>query len=791
MQDYEFGRLLNEGFSTVARRSKKTMGGIEADIRRLVDEKGFSLKSHTVANWRRGFIPKQRELIELLVQYCTSRGCMPIDWARAFLLRANYLHSETLLEQLFPAQHVFPPPTFSAEKTDNALHSPSFDVHTSANSFPYHNLPHPDYIKFIGREEEVDWLQQKLAPGDSLGQIVLAGVGGVGKSSLALFMAHYYREHYHNLPADERFEVIVWVSAKEEILTVEGKKRSSLSTLIFHTLQDIYTAIASTLGRDDITRAIPEEQDYLVQRALSLHRTLLVIDNLDSITDERVQTFLYSLPHSTKCLITSREWVDVPVIRRLKEFTFSEAEEMITSEATSRGVRLSEMQRQQLFERTSGLALPIKLSVARIASEETFEQTIRWLGNATGDLPTYCIENQIRAACQRQETAQAVLFTCSLFDNTKGVSRDALGFIANLSPVDRDAAITLLRRLSLLNRSDEDRFWLLPMVHYYVEAQFNQALGDERLTERWLQWLLGWIEQHQTNKIDHGIDVEGGFERVQALGEEYANILKAIRWCRENKRWQALLRLAEGVWPYPDLVGLTSGLGFVSGLREILETALQAARAIPDKPAEGRLLRRLGKFFWLHGQYEKALEEYVEKSEEIALQSGDCIELGRVKDTRIAIWHSQRRLQEAEQLAEDLLKMGKDLNNAELKQLATYRLSRTKFRQNQFDEALAFLDQSEQWCTELGWSQRLVWIMYGRADIFKMQGKDDAARALLASMKNMPIIQNDTGLIVYTSDHFARLFYPEEARVWSERLKWTEAVGKMKETIHSLHKDFA
>jgi hypothetical protein len=168
---------------------------------------------------------------------------------------------------------------------------------------PYHNLPQPDYTRFVGRQKELDWLRQHLLPSDRTWQIVLTGIGGVGKSTLALAIAHEYREHYKDLQPEERFEAIIWVSAKEEVLTLTGREKLALSGLTFHTLEDIYITIAQTLEREDITRALLlEEQDRLVQKALSAQRTLLIVDNLENVSDERVKAFLYHLPLPTKVL---------------------------------------------------------------------------------------------------------------------------------------------------------------------------------------------------------------------------------------------------------------------------------------------------------------------------------------------------------------------------------------------------------------------------------------------------------------------------------------------------------
>ena len=154
---------------------------------------------------------------------------------------------------------------------------------------------------------------------------MVVGIGGVGKSALALAIADYYREHYEELPLKERFEAIIWISAKEEILTITGRKQSAPPGMIFRTLEDMYTTIAQTLEREDITRAIPEEHDRLVQKVLSTQRTLLIVDNLESVADERVKTFLRSLPLPTKCIITSRERIDVADVHELPGLPFEEA----------------------------------------------------------------------------------------------------------------------------------------------------------------------------------------------------------------------------------------------------------------------------------------------------------------------------------------------------------------------------------------------------------------------------------------------------------------------------------
>ncbi|MFN3742325.1 MAG: hypothetical protein ACK4VW_06605, partial [Anaerolineales bacterium] len=51
---------------------------------------------------------------------------------------------------------------------------------------PFHNLPRPDYVRFVGRQRELAWLRQRLSPADRAWIMVLTGIGGVGKTALAL-----------------------------------------------------------------------------------------------------------------------------------------------------------------------------------------------------------------------------------------------------------------------------------------------------------------------------------------------------------------------------------------------------------------------------------------------------------------------------------------------------------------------------------------------------------------------------------------------------------------------------
>ena len=96
------------------------------------------------------------------------------------------------------------------------------------------------------------------------------------------------------------------------------------------------TRRSPVLEREDITRAQPEEQNALVEKALKHQRVLLIMDNLESVKDDRIKAFLRNLPPPTKAIITSRKSLDVADVKPLTGLRWKEAEELIEEECRVR-----------------------------------------------------------------------------------------------------------------------------------------------------------------------------------------------------------------------------------------------------------------------------------------------------------------------------------------------------------------------------------------------------------------------------------------------------------------------
>lgn len=92
-----FGELLDEGISSVAKRQRKTIAGVEREI---ADRLGYS--PHTVQHWRRGNVPQDPQHVEELVRYCVLHGRVNREWTQSLLTQARYARPGGLLKEFFP-----------------------------------------------------------------------------------------------------------------------------------------------------------------------------------------------------------------------------------------------------------------------------------------------------------------------------------------------------------------------------------------------------------------------------------------------------------------------------------------------------------------------------------------------------------------------------------------------------------------------------------------------------------------------------------------------------------------
>ena len=168
-----------------------------------------------------------------------------------------------------------------------------FVITDDSPSGAYHNLPIPDFddTGFVGRKTLLAKIMSEIL--GPFPVISIVGPGGMGKTALALKAA------YELLAKEDlAFDAVVWVSAKAKTLTVKEIER------IEGAIEDsvgVFTSIMHEFESNFSTN--PEER---VIDLLTAFNVLLIIDNLETVLDNRLRHFIQKTPAGSKILLTSR-----------------------------------------------------------------------------------------------------------------------------------------------------------------------------------------------------------------------------------------------------------------------------------------------------------------------------------------------------------------------------------------------------------------------------------------------------------------------------------------------------
>ena len=545
----------------------------------------------------------------------------------------------------------------------------------------YHKLPQPDYGRFIGREKELAQVHRILRPypHSQHALVTIDGIGGIGKSALALEVAHRYLRDYERLPEEERFKAIIWTSAKAAVLTADGIAPRQQIT---RTLEDIYATISVTLEREDITRARPEDQDELVTRALTQQRTLLIVDNLETVDDERVNAFLRELPAPTKAIVTTRHRIDVAYPVRLTGMPKKDGLALIAQECAKRGVTLVEAEAEKLYDRTGGVPLAIVWSVAQMGYGYAVEPVLRRLGQPTSDIARFCFEGALERI--RGKPAHKLLMALSLF--ATDASREALGYVADLPELDRDEGLVELEGLSLVNKR-EDRFVFLPLTKAFALAELiGQPDFEMKTGRRWVNYL---------KELCKGADSEYYWRYVSyAFYDEGLNILEAIQWSYEHGTAEDVFVLFSAAYDYLEFTGRWS---------EILalgSKALSLARSIQNPIAIARLANTMGWILGQRGEYQKAksrfLEALTQYQQVVGNREGESVTLQHLS----AIYRKMGVFDKAKELCSQAWSIAENLDTGDLKALIKTEYGKLARDVGDWELAWKYFSEVRDWFEE-------------------------------------------------------------------------------------------
>lgn len=249
-------------------------------------------------------------------------------------------------------------------------------VATSIHNYLEHHKPKGNTLPaqpfFFGRETELAAIADAISPESRTWGALIYGEGGIGKTALAIEAAHHALSNL--------FEVKIFISAKERELTSKGEVSSK--DFSHNDFFSILNELALQLGEEGIPRLAQEERANTLKNTLATKKTLIVLDNLETLDpDDRnhIYQFLAHLPQGNKEIVTCRlrDETDARTIR-LDELSKTEAEKLI-SELAKRNPRLqdiSDKEKGELYQVANGNPLMIRWIVGQVGRDGSSIKTV-------------------------------------------------------------------------------------------------------------------------------------------------------------------------------------------------------------------------------------------------------------------------------------------------------------------------------------------------------------------------------------------------------------------------------
>jgi len=545
------------------------------------------------------------------------------------------------------------------------------------------SLPRRPY--FVGREEEIKTILQSLQPNSRTFIIGIEGIGGVGKSALAIEVSYRCIEN-------DLFESVIWISAKESTLTLHGIEPVIPEA---KSLSDILITIGTSLGNPTIGNLFIQDQIKRAYNLLARRTTLLVLDNFESLSKNEqrdILDFLRRSPITLKVAITSRERVSEGQIIRLQGLSFEESNALLEWDAQQKNIQLTKDQNKYLVDLTGGLPLALLWVQGQIAVlGYSVTQVLDKLSLDT-DIPIlqYCFNHSWNLL--RHNNEKKLLFILAL--QPEAVSRAALQEISGIDDSDSfDNAISDLLQLTLIEpESGRDYFSILPLTRRFIRTQFV----DDRK----------FIKQAELKTAQYYVNLlsqKSGFKEWRGYDElllDRNNILGAAQWCyrsiqKKLPNTTALTKQARNIAEILVQIGIQFGSvlwqrAYWYDRLTLTHAALNAAKLLSDWKSVSTFARNISWIYFYQGDYLRALH-WSEESLSATTKTEDELLIAAAKRSLGTVELRLGNFDRSEKLLKDVLKTTEESTSDDYgiysKGFAQYGLGDLEYERGNINEA--------------------------------------------------------------------------------------------------------
>lgn len=348
---------------------------------------------------------------------------------------------------------------------DNSDHISPFAIEDGT-----YRLLEKGFDAFVGRDKLRCDLLSAINQDPRLWIINVHGPGGVGKSALVNWAVYeLYRQR--------AFEAIIHLTAKDRALTPKGITRFGCS---LYSLENLLDHILNTFQENPPDEL--EAKKKIALEILSAWRTLIVLDNMETVQDGRILEFVQHLPPriNAKVLMTSRTktgaWeLPVPV----NELNVSEVKEFMQIRIGELGIKCphDEEVAKKVWQVTGGLPLAIQWVLGCCKIEGDLDRSLTAVDKKDSPVLEFSFRNiwKILSA-----DARAMLGVMTIFEEPPTLQQLAISTSFDVETIEK--ALAELGEVTLVTKHTQAsdgrvRYAALPITLSFARHQLED-MGD-------------------------------------------------------------------------------------------------------------------------------------------------------------------------------------------------------------------------------------------------------------------------------------------------------------------------
>ncbi|QXU42800.1 NB-ARC domain-containing protein [Pedobacter sp. D749] len=399
----------------------------------------------------------------------------------------------------------------------------------------YENVIATLFDDLLGREADIAKIEETFNNLSSSNKLVIWGIGGVGKTSIALQCARLVKA---GNSYKRKFNSIIWLPIRTTIITLD----SIQSEYSYITIDDIYAKIASVFKIQDLTKQSSYEQETTIIERLKTEKTLLIFDNFEVVKDHKILNFIHSLAQETFIIITSRDKIDsISKHIPLESLDESTSVKLINKYASLRNIIITQEQVLDVYKITGGLPLAIEWCMVHLSDVDNLDKSINLLPKEVNDLLKFCFEENVKKL--KNQGFFDVLIAASLFPG--GATSDQLEFVSNMTSenVSFESAIRQIKRMSLIDYSN-NRYDILPLTKRLIITELSNFQSYYEACKLRVHNVVNkFLVDHTTLLLEKGLE-------LNIWDSDSDNIIETIDSYSEKNQQEQLVESAINLYPY-------------------------------------------------------------------------------------------------------------------------------------------------------------------------------------------------------------------------------------------------